>query len=107
MEIGNGGLSGKPLSERSTEVIRYIHEKSNKGFPIIGVGGIQSSQDAIDKIKAGADLIQIYTGFIYKGPGLIKKINKSVCIPNLHRSFIELSMETGLVNVLAVIRSNF
>ena len=55
-----------------------ISKKSKKAFVIIGVGGIQSSQDAIDKIKAGADLIQIYTGFIYKGPGLIKKINKSL-----------------------------
>ena len=74
----SGGLSGKPLNYRSNEIIRFISEKSKKAFIIIGVGGIQSSQDAIDKIKAGADLIQIYTGFIYKGPGLIKKINKSL-----------------------------
>ena len=74
----SGGLSGKPLNERSNEIISFISKKSKKSFVIIGVGGIQSSQDAIDKIKAGADLIQIYTGFIYKGPGLIKKINKSL-----------------------------
>ena len=74
----SGGLSGKPLNERSNEIISFISKKSKKAFVIIGVGGIQSSQDAIDKIKAGADLIQIYTGFIYKGPGLIKKINKSL-----------------------------
>tara|TARA_B100000945_G_C20387171_1_gene600344 strand:- start:330 stop:1361 length:1032 start_codon:yes stop_codon:yes gene_type:complete len=74
----SGGLSGKPLNDRSNEIIRFISKKSKKSFIIIGVGGIQSSKDAIDKIKAGADLIQIYTGFIYKGPGLIKKINKSL-----------------------------
>ena len=77
-EIGNGGLSGKPLTEKSTEVIRYLAEKSNKAFPIIGVGGIHSAQDAIDKLKAGADLVQVYTGFIYEGPALIKKINKAL-----------------------------
>lgn len=75
-EIGNGGLSGKPLTERSTEVIQYLHVKSDGKIPIIGVGGIHSPKDAIDKLKAGADLIQIYTGFIYEGPGLIKAINK-------------------------------
>ncbi len=76
--IGNGGLSGKPIAERSTKVIQYLSEKSNKSFPIIGVGGIHSSQDALDKINAGADLVQIFTGFIYEGPGLIKKINKAL-----------------------------
>jgi len=73
-----GGLSGKPLSKRSTEVIRFLAERSNKAFPIIGVGGIHSTQDALDKIEAGADLIQLYTGFIYEGPGLVKKINKAL-----------------------------
>ncbi|MCC1485049.1 quinone-dependent dihydroorotate dehydrogenase [Winogradskyella immobilis] len=71
-----GGLSGKPLTNRSTEVIRFLSEKSNKAFPIIGVGGIHSVEDAIEKIEAGADLLQIYTGFIYEGPKLIKSINK-------------------------------
>jgi dihydroorotate dehydrogenase len=70
-----GGLSGKPLTNRSTEVIRFLAEKSNKSFPIIGVGGIHSAKDAIEKIEAGADLIQLYTGFIYEGPKLIKDIN--------------------------------
>lgn len=74
----SGGLSGKPLTQRSTEVIRYLSEKSNRSFPIIGVGGIHSPQDAIEKLNAGASLIQIYTGFIYEGPGLIKKINKEI-----------------------------
>ncbi len=73
-----GGLSGKPLTVRSTEVIRFLAEKSNKAFPIIGVGGIHSAEDALEKIKAGADLIQIYTGFIYEGPKLIKQINKEL-----------------------------
>ena len=74
-EIGNGGLSGKPLKDRSTEVIRYLSLKSKKSFAIIGVGGISCSQDAIEKLEAGADLVQIYTGFIYQGPSLVKKIN--------------------------------
>lgn len=80
--IGAGGLSGKPVKNRSTEVIRYLSEKSNKAFPIIGVGGIHSAEDAIEKINAGADLVQIYTGFIYEGPGLIKKINKAILAQN-------------------------
>ena len=74
----SGGLSGKPILERSNEVIRYISEKSKGSIPIIGVGGIHSAQDAIDKINAGADLIQIYTGFIYEGPSLIRSINKAL-----------------------------
>jgi dihydroorotate dehydrogenase len=73
-----GGLSGKPLTKRSTEVISYIHKKSNGSFPIIGVGGIHSTEDAIEKLNAGAALVQLYTGFIYEGPGLIGRINKSL-----------------------------
>lgn len=73
-----GGLSGKPLTKRSTEVIRFLSEKSNKAFPIIGVGGIHSADDAIEKLNAGASLIQLYTGFIYEGPGLIKEINNRI-----------------------------
>lgn len=73
-----GGLSGKPLTERATEVIRFLSEKSNKAFPIIGVGGIHSPEDAIEKLDAGASLIQLYTGFIYEGPALIKAINKKI-----------------------------
>lgn len=76
--IGNGGLSGKPIKDRSTAVIKYLAEKSNKSFSIIGVGGIHSAEDALEKLKAGADLIQIYTGFIYEGPSLVKKINKAI-----------------------------
>jgi len=73
-----GGLSGKPLTNRSTEVIRFLSEKSNKAFPIIGVGGIHTAQDALDKLEAGASLIQLYTGFIYEGPKLVKEINKAI-----------------------------
>jgi dihydroorotate dehydrogenase len=77
-KIGAGGLSGKPLTSRSTEVIRFLSEKSNRAFPIVGVGGIHSAADALEKIEAGASLVQLYTGFIYEGPGLIKKINKAI-----------------------------
>ena len=73
-----GGMSGKPLKSRSTEVIKYLSEKSNKAFPIIGVGGIHSAEDALEKIEAGADLVQLYTGFIYEGPKLITSINKAL-----------------------------
>jgi dihydroorotate dehydrogenase len=76
--IGAGGLSGKPLVARSTEVIRYISEKSAGSIPIIGVGGIHSPKDAIDKIEAGASLVQLYTGFVYEGPGIIKRINQEI-----------------------------
>ena len=73
--IGAGGLSGKPLTQKSTEIIQYIASKSQHQIPIIAVGGIMTAQDAIDKLKAGASLVQLYTGFIYKGPHLVKEIN--------------------------------
>ncbi|MDR6783406.1 dihydroorotate dehydrogenase [Pedobacter africanus] len=73
-----GGLSGKPLTVRSTEVIRYLSEKSGKAFPIIGVGGIHSPQDAKEKLEAGASLVQLYTGFIYEGPAIVKRICKEL-----------------------------
>jgi dihydroorotate dehydrogenase len=73
-----GGLSGKPLTNRSTEVIRFLSEKSNKAFPIIGVGGIHTADDALEKLEAGASLVQLYTGFIYEGPALVKEINKRI-----------------------------
>ena len=76
--IGIGGLSGQPIKSKSTEVIRYLSQKSQKAFSIIGVGGIHSAQDALEKIEAGADLVQIYTGFVYEGPALIKRINKAL-----------------------------
>jgi dihydroorotate dehydrogenase len=76
--IGMGGLSGKPLRQRSTEVIRYLKQKSGNAFPVIGVGGIHSAEDALEKLEAGADLIQLYTGFIYHGPRLISDINRKL-----------------------------
>ncbi len=73
-----GGVSGKPLTDRSTEVIRYLSQKSGGSFPIIGVGGIHSAKDALDKLAAGASLVQVYTGFIYQGPGLVSEICKGI-----------------------------
>lgn len=76
--IGNGGLSGKPLTSRSIEVVHYISRKTNGQMPIIGVGGIMSVDDALNMLRAGAYLIQVYTGFIYQGPGLIRDIHKAI-----------------------------
>ncbi len=76
--IGSGGLSGKPLTQRATEVIRYIHEKTQGGIPVIAVGGIFTAEDAREKLDAGAALVQIYTGFIYEGPGIVSKICKGL-----------------------------
>ena len=73
---GAGGLSGAPLRVRSTEVIRYLHKRSGGAFPIIGVGGIHSPEDAMEKLEAGASLVQVYTGYVYEGPGLVRDINK-------------------------------
>jgi dihydroorotate dehydrogenase len=72
--IGAGGLSGKPVTARSTEVIRYIHQKTNGTIPMIAVGGIFTAADALEKLNAGASLVQVYTGFIYEGPGMVKRI---------------------------------
>lgn len=77
-KIGDGGLSGAPLTKRSTEIIRYLHQKSKGTIPIIGVGGIMTADDALEKLDAGATLVQVYTGFIYQGPGFVKQINKAI-----------------------------
>ncbi len=77
-QIGMGGLSGQPVKERSTEVIRYLHQKSNGQLKIIGVGGIGSAEDALEKIAAGASLVQVYSGLVYEGPGLVKRINQGI-----------------------------
>ena len=79
-DMGAGGLSGKPLTARSTEVIKFLRSNLDRRIAIIGVGGIHSVQDAIDKLNAGADLIQLYTGFIYEGPALIKEINTRILL---------------------------
>ena len=75
-----GGLSGLPLKDKSTDVIKFLHKKSKNAFPIIGVGGVHEPGDAIEKLKAGASLVQMYTGFIYEGPGIVKRINKALLI---------------------------
>jgi dihydroorotate dehydrogenase len=77
-EIGAGGLSGKPVAARSTEVIKYLHEKSKGKLIIIGVGGIASAADAIEKLAAGAALVQVYSGLVYEGPSLVKSINLGI-----------------------------
>ncbi|NIR48008.1 MAG: quinone-dependent dihydroorotate dehydrogenase [Aliifodinibius sp.] len=77
-KIGDGGVSGKPVRERSTEVIAYLHQQSKGAFPIVGVGGIHAPADALEKLDAGATLIQLYTGFVYKGPALIRSIKKAL-----------------------------
>lgn len=89
-KIGAGGLSGVPVRQRSTEVISFLYKRFGKGIPIIGVGGIFSGQDAYEKIRAGASLVQIWTGLIYEGPGLVKKINKKLA---------ELLKRDGFANV--------
>jgi len=76
--IGEGGLSGKPLEARSNEVIRYLRKKLSDQIPIIGVGGIMNEEDVFRKLEAGASLVQVYTGFIYEGPGIVKKINQAL-----------------------------
>ena len=84
-----------PLSERSTEVIRYLHERSGGRFPIIGVGGIMSPDDALEKLDAGASLVQVYTGFIYEGPAFVKSINKAIlkfCVSVMKDLRIDMSL---------------
>ncbi|MBL7772132.1 MAG: quinone-dependent dihydroorotate dehydrogenase [Chitinophagaceae bacterium] len=75
---GSGGLSGKPLKERSTEIVRYITQKTKGGLPIIAVGGIFTPEDALEKLEAGASLVQVYTGFVYEGPAIAKKICRTL-----------------------------
>ncbi|MFN0032683.1 MAG: dihydroorotate dehydrogenase (quinone), partial [Flavobacteriales bacterium] len=77
--------SGKPMADRSTFVIRYLAEKSKHAFPIIGVGGIHTANDAMEKIEAGATLVQVYTGFIYEGPGIARRICKTIAQANLKK----------------------
>ena len=77
-QMGAGGISGKPVTLRATEMVKYIHEQSNGKIPMMAVGGIHTAQDALDKLAAGATLVQLYTGFIYEGPALVKAINKAL-----------------------------
>jgi dihydroorotate dehydrogenase len=84
-EIGKGGMSGLPIASKSTKLIKYIADKTQRKMPIIGVGGIMNEKEAIEKLRAGASLIQIYTGFIYEGPGFVKKIKKALVAANMNR----------------------
>jgi dihydroorotate dehydrogenase len=77
-KMGAGGISGKPVTARATELIHYIHQKAEGKIPMIAVGGIHSAKDALDKLDAGASLVQLYTGFIYEGPALVKAINTAL-----------------------------
>jgi dihydroorotate dehydrogenase len=77
-EIGNGGLSGKPLRQRANDVVKYIHQQNQSRFTIVGVGGIDSVESALERLHSGADLIQVYSGLIYQGPHLIKKVKKAL-----------------------------
>ena len=81
-KIGAGGLSGKPLQVKSNEVIKYLRSQLGPGYPIIGVGGIMTPEDAVEKLLAGADLIQVYTGFVYEGPAFVKRINQRLLALN-------------------------
>jgi dihydroorotate dehydrogenase len=76
--IGAGGLSGKPLTERSTDLVRYIHQKTGSALPLIASGGIFTARDVRQKCSAGASLLEIWTGFIYEGPFIVKKISKDL-----------------------------
>ncbi len=77
-KVGRGGLSGQPLRQKSLRTIAYLHKRSEGKVPIIGVGGIMSAQDAVDTLAAGASLVQMYTGFVYQGPSLAKRINRAL-----------------------------
>ena len=80
--IGAGGLSGLPVQQRSTELVKYIHQKTSGRIPIIASGGIFNGKDAKDKIDAGASLVQVWTGFIYEGPSIVKNISKIISKKN-------------------------
>jgi len=93
--LGEGGLSGKPIQERSTAVIRFIYEKSQGTIPIIGVGGIFSAEDAYEKIRAGASLLQLYTGLVYEGPGVVKRIKQGLVRLLLRDGFSSIAQAVG------------
>jgi dihydroorotate dehydrogenase len=92
---GEGGLSGRPLRERSNEVIRTIYRLTNGSLPIIGVGGVFTAEDAWEKICAGASLIQLYTGFIYEGPGVARRINEGLRRILSKEGFVSLDEAVG------------
>jgi dihydroorotate dehydrogenase len=77
-KIGPGGLSGKPVKERSTAIVNYIHQRTKGAVPVIASGGIFTTEDAKEKLNSGASLVQVWTGFIYEGPGIVKRICKAL-----------------------------
>ena len=91
-----GGISGKPVRERSTEVIKYIWQQSQGKIPVIGVGGIFTAQDAWDKITAGASLVQIYTGWVYQGPGMIRRILQGLLLKLEENQLNSISEAVGM-----------
>lgn len=91
-----GGISGKPVRERSTEVVRYIWQQSKGEIPIIGVGGIFTAEDAWDKITAGACLVQIYTGWVYQGPGMIRRILQGLLLKLEENGLNSITEAVGL-----------
>lgn len=97
----SGGLSGLPLKKRSTKIIRFLFKESGGTIPIIGVGGIFTAEDAYEKIKAGASLIEVYTGLIYEGPGIVKKINKGLVKLLLQDGFKNISEAVGHGSLLS------
>ena len=92
---GMGGVSGKPLSKRSTEVVRYISQKASGRLTLIAAGGIFSSEDALEKLDAGADLLQIYTGLVYEGPSLTSKINRGLLKSGRFSTASKLATKSG------------
>ncbi len=92
----SGGLSGRPLRDRSTEVVRHIFRQAKGAVPIIGVGGIFNAEDAWDKITAGASLVQLYTGLVYEGPTVVRQIVRGLRERMAKHYFKELSEAVGI-----------
>ena len=106
-KIGNGGLSGGAIATKSTQIVAWLNEFLKESKPIVGVGGIDSLQAAIDKLNAGADLIQIYTGMVYKGPGLVKEIKKGLQKKNYLGKINSISQTTFLSHASLPISKRF
>ena len=84
--IGAGGVSGLPLKQRSTEIVKYIYQKTNGQIPVIASGGVFTGNDAMEKLDAGALMVQVWTGFVYEGPAIVKNIYKALGSENLPKS---------------------
>ncbi len=88
--IGRGGLSGRPLAARATALTRHLYRTTNGEVPLVGVGGIDSAEEAYARVRAGATLLQVYTGLVYEGPGLIRRV---------HRGLVRLLDRDGLATL--------